>query len=127
MKHLLATLSVILILSSCQNNSEKEPVRNILGEWDSHEVFDGKSFVFLARFKADGTFDGLSNGKLVISGQYRVNADTIFFKDAICNLDYEASYKLTWFKDSIRFNVINDTCQERIKGSDKVALGRVAR
>src|SRR6218665_1678571 len=116
MKQLLAALSVILILSSCQSTSGKEPVHNILGEWDSHEVAGGKPFVFLARFKADGTFDGLGNGKLIISGQYRVNDDTIFFKDAICNLDYEASYQLTYFKDS---------CQERINGSDKVSLGRV--
>lgn len=127
MKHLFPALIIALIFSSCQSSSEKEPAHTILGEWDSHETFDGKPWHFLARFKPDGTFDGLGNGKLIVSGQYRVNADTIFFKDAICNMDYEASYQLTYFKDSVRLNVITDTCQERINGSDKVALGKVAK
>jgi hypothetical protein len=125
MKYLLTVLSVILLFSACNTSAQKEPVRNILGEWDSHETFDGKPWHFLARFKPDGTFDGLGNGKLIVSGNYRTNGDTIFFKDALCNLAYEASYRLTYFKDSIRLNLITDTCQPRIAGSDKVALGKV--
>lgn len=125
MKHLLTAFASTLLLLSCQTTPEKEPIHNILGEWDSHDTFDGKPFHFQARFKPDGSFDGLGNGKLFVSGQYRTNGDTIFFKDALCNLDYEASYKLTYYKDSVRFNLITDTCQARIGGTDKVGLGKV--
>lgn len=126
MKHLLIAFSAILLFAACQSSAQKEPTRTILGEWDSHETFDGQPWHFLARFKPDGTFDGIGNGKLIVSGQYRTAGDTIFFKDGLCNLNYEAAYRLTYFKDSIRFNMITDTCQGRIQGSDKVTLGRVA-
>jgi len=124
MKYFPVILAITAVIVSCQS-SPKQPSHQLPGEWDSHETFEGKPWHFQVRFKSDGSFDGLGNGKLVISGQYRTNGDTIFFKDAICNLDYEAAYRLTWFSDSIRFNVIADTCQQRINGSDKVALGRV--
>lgn len=126
MKHLLTAFAALLLFTACQDSTQKEPTHTILGEWDSHETFDGQPWHFLARFKSDGTFDGIGNGKLVVSGQYRTAGDTIFIKDNGCDMNYEAAYRLTYFKDSIRLNMITDTCQPRIQGSDKLALGRVS-
>ncbi|RYZ44353.1 MAG: hypothetical protein EOP49_27305 [Sphingobacteriales bacterium] len=55
MKHLLTVLAIILLFSACQSSAEKEPIHDILGQWDSHETFDGKPWHFVARFKPDGT------------------------------------------------------------------------
>ncbi len=68
----------------------------------------------------------ITNGKPVISMNYRVSGDTIYFTgDPSCVLGSVGAYKLTYFQDSVRFDVVDDTCSVRIANTDKVRLGRV--
>ena len=126
MKNVTVILAAIIFCTSCASSTPKESERTILGNWDAHETFEGKAFVLEARFKPGGDYDGFGNGKHFVSGKYRLAGDTIFFKDGLCNMAYEGAYTLTYFEDSIRFNVIEDTCMQRKNGSDKVAMGRIA-
>lgn len=126
MKKVLTLTCLIFLLASCNENAQPAAPKTIVGEWDSKQEINGKSDVFLARFKADGTFDALSNGKLMLSGEYRTTGDTIFMRDGLCTMDYEGSYKFSFPNDSLRFDLIADTCAGRVHGSDKVTLGRVS-
>ncbi|MBC7626816.1 hypothetical protein [Ferruginibacter sp.] len=126
MKNVTVILAAIIFLTSCASTTPKESERSILGNWDAHGTFEGKAFVLEGRFKPGGDYDGFDNGKLFVSGKYRLAGDTIFIKDGLCNMTYEGAYKLTYYKDSVRFNVIEDTCIGRKNGSDKLAMGRIA-
>lgn len=126
MKNALVILAVIGFCASCNSNAHKEPEHTLLGNWDSHSMYEGNPFVLEARFKPSGDYDGFGNGKHFVTGKYRLAGDTLFLKDALCNLDYEGVYTLTYFKDSIRFDVIEDTCMQRNNGTNKVAMGRIA-
>ncbi len=120
------TLFILAIaLFACQNKRE-EKEQSIEGEWDAHSTFDGKPWVFRARFKPNGIVDGIGNGKLVISMNYRVSGDTIVFKgDPSCVPGSEGVYRLNFFGDSLSFAIIQDTCAIRIANTDKVRLGKV--
>ena len=97
-----------------------------MGNWDSHYTFKGQSGVMEARFKANGNYDAFDNGKPFVTGKYRTAGDTIFLKDGLCNMDYEGAYTLTYYKDSVRFNVIADTCTPRRNGSDGLVAKKIA-
>lgn len=118
-------LVLVLALLACGKNT-RESQQSITGEWDMHSTFDGKPWLFTARFKPDGVIDGIGNGKLVISMNYRVSGDTIFFTgDPSCVPNSVGVYKLAYFQDSVRFDMVDDTCSIRIANTDKVRLGRV--
>ena len=126
MKKFLSLACFALLIASCNDNPKPAAAAHtILGEWDSHLTIDGKPDVFLARFKADGSFDALSNGKLILSGNYRTIGDTVFLRDGLCDMAYEGAYRFSFPNDSLRFDLIKDTCAPRVQGSDKVTLGRV--
>ncbi|MBN8880340.1 MAG: hypothetical protein J0I32_22540 [Sphingobacteriales bacterium] len=125
MKQLLAVLSLILIFSACNNAPEEQPDHNIAGEWDAHLDNQGKPYLVIGRFKDNGTYDAFIDGKLVVSGKYRTVGDSIYFRDGNCDMAYEGLYKLTYYKDSVSFKMLQDTCQERIHGSNGVAMKRV--
>ncbi|MEO7446576.1 MAG: hypothetical protein ABIU55_13830 [Ferruginibacter sp.] len=126
MKNVLAILVVLISCASCTNNSTKEPEHNIVGNWDSHYTFQGKSGVLEARFKPDGEYDAFDNGKPFVSGKYRLAGDTIFLKDGLCNIAYEGAYMLTYYKDSVRFAVVEDSCINRNRGTDGLVAKRIA-
>jgi len=125
MKQLLTLLGTVIILSACNNAAEKQPEHNIVGEWDAHLENQGKPYLVIGRFKDNGTYDAFIDGKLIVSGKYRTTGDSIYFRDGSCDMEYEGLYKLTYYEDSVRFNMLQDTCQERINGSDGVAMKRV--
>ncbi|RYY57259.1 MAG: hypothetical protein EOO09_03215 [Chitinophagaceae bacterium] len=126
MKKFLILTAVTFLLASCSNSPKTNFPTSIVGEWDSHLVINGKPDVFLARFKPNGSFDALSNGKLLLSGEYRTSGDTVFMRDGFCDMAYEGVYRFTFPNDSLRFDLVADTCQGRVHGSDKVTLGRVS-
>lgn len=125
MKKGLVILAAIIFFTSCASSVTKEPEHTILGNWDAHNNFQGKPFVLEARFKPGGDYDAFDNGKPFVTGKYRTAGDTIYIKDGLCNMAYEGVYKLTYYKDSLRFNVIEDTCMQRRNGSDGLALARI--
>ena len=125
MNLIIRLLVLMLVLVACRRNM-RETGRSIMGEWDSHSTHNGKPWLFKAHFKPDGVVDGIGNGKLVISMNYRVSGDTIYFTgDPSCVPGSVGAYKLTYFQDSVRFDVVDDTCSVRIANTDKVRLGRV--
>lgn len=125
MKKLLYILSISTLLAVCNTVSDKKPEHSIIGDWKNQSTNGGELFTFLLKFKADGSYDGIGNEKLVVSGHYRTTGDTIYFRDGICNPDYEGSYLLTYYEDSIRFDLIKDTCRIRIEGGDGFAFKKV--
>ena len=126
MKNVMVVVAVMVFCASCANGITKETPHNIVGNWDSHNAYEGKEYVLEARFKANGDYDAFDNGKPFVSGKYRTVGDTIYLKDGLCNMDYEGVYVLTYFKDSARFAVIEDTCTPRRNGSDGLGVKRIA-
>ncbi len=119
-------LGVAMLLTACNIASNKETEHSIIGEWDNHSTFDGKPWRTLGRFKADGTVDVIGNGKLIISQKYSVSGDTIFFReDPFCDPNSVGAYKLTYFGDSVKIDLISDDCPVRIRNADKMRMGRV--
>lgn len=121
MKTVLSTMLLAGKFTACR---QPAPSTGITGEWDAHSTAGGQPFVFIARFKADGTYDGVGNGKLVVSGHYRTTGNTILFRDAICNSNYEGAHKMTYCKDSVRFDLLQDTCAVRIEGTNGFGFKR---
>lgn len=103
---------------------EQPPVHNLEGEWDAHLAYKGKPYVVTGRFKENGTYDAFIDGKLIVSGRYRTVGDSAYFKDGNCNMDYEGLYQLVYYQDSVRFDVLEDTCMERVRGSSGLAMKR---
>ncbi|AWO01360.1 hypothetical protein DLD77_06475 [Chitinophaga alhagiae] len=118
-------MTATIIFSACNNAPEKQPEHNIVGEWDAHLSYKEKPYVVIGRFKDNGTYDAFIDGKLIVSGKYRTVGDSIYFRDGNCDMDYEGLYKLTYYKDSVSFNALQDTCQERVHGSSGMAMKRV--
>ena len=117
-------LALLVALVACRKNT-KETNRSITGEWSLHSTYDGKPWLFTARFKPEGVVDGIGNGKLVISMNYKVSGDTIYFSgDPSCLPNSVGIYKLSYFQDSVSFEKVDDTCSVRIANTDKVRLGR---
>lgn len=125
MNAVIIILVLTVALVACRKNTQ-ETNRSITGEWDLHSTYNGKPWLFTARFKPDGVIDGIGNGKLVISMNYKVSGDTIYFSgDPSCVPNSVGVYKLNYFQDSVSFDRVDDTCSVRIANTDKVRLGRV--
>jgi hypothetical protein len=121
----LSALLVLVFAVACEPKNN-EPEKVIQGEWEAQYVADGNPFVVLARFKPNGVVDVMANGKLIVSQQYRTTTDSIIFSgDPNCASGSEGVYKLTYFQDSVRVNIITDSCEVRVMNTDKVAFGRV--
>ena len=73
------------------------------------------------RFVKNGTHDYFMNGKLFSSVKSRFMNDTLKEFDPICNAEgyYHCTYKVNFFEgDSMRFTVIEDSCEPRRLDSD---------
>ena len=71
------------------------------------------------RFRKDGTHDYFMDGKLFSSGKSTFKNDTLQEFDPICNDvgNYYSRYKVNFMGgDSMRFNVIEDSCKPRRLG-----------
>jgi hypothetical protein len=99
------------------------PSNPLVGRWQ--QQFPGQ--LLLLNFRADGTYDAFINGKVFVSGKYLLKQDVFTLNDGLCNLNYYGTYKLSFYSgnDSIRFQVVQDTCRARRRGSDGLTLGRV--
>lgn len=126
MKNLMVIIIAGLMLYSCGSTTSKKTVHSLVGEWDAHLNYEGKPYVFLARFKANGSYNGFMDGKNFVSGTYRTAGDSLYITDGLCNMAYEGLYKLTYYGDSLRFDVLTDTCRQRVEGSSGLAVKRIA-
>lgn len=98
----------------------------LTGRWETKPSVNGNVTGVL--FKEDNTFEGYVNRKPFTSATYTYSSkDSILsFIDNGCN-GTKAIYKLQFFSnsDSLRFEVINDSCAERKNGMLRTILGRV--
>ncbi|MFC3560558.1 hypothetical protein [Pedobacter jamesrossensis] len=124
MKKTLFIIALALVISSFKLIGEPNP---LLGKWESKTVYKEGPLTIMLLFRADGTYDGFANKKTFVNGTYHVDKDTIFIADPICNSKYNGKYKLTLYgeKDSVRFDVITDSCKARVQGANGFTFKRV--
>lgn len=124
MKKTLFIIALALIICSFKLTADTNPLP---GKWESKTVYKGGPLTIMLLFRADGTYDGFANKKTFVNGTYRVKKDTIFIADPICNSKYDGKYKLTIYgdKDSVRFDVIADSCKARVEGANGFTFKKV--
>lgn len=95
----------------------------LVGRWQQ-KIRNGA--MMQVNFRPDSSYNLSINGKYVLGGKYYVKNDTVGITDGGCNINYYGIYKLNFFaQDSVRWNVVQDTCAGRRRGYDKGVLGRV--
>ena len=124
----LVLLSILTsVFSGCGTQAGHTiTIKSIQGKWNNIALYKGKTSEFVAYFRPDGTYDGILDGKVLVSGgSYKESGDTLTFNDAICNIAYTATYRVIYEGDSVHFHVISDTCTLRRNGTDGVGMKRV--
>ena len=116
-KTIMIAASMAISVSSINSNK-------LTGRWETQRSPSGN--VFGVVFKEDLTMEGYQNKKPFFSGNYSTENDVIYFEDNGCP-DIKASYKLIFFSndDSLRFEPIDDKCEQRLEGMKRTILGRV--
>jgi len=121
MRFIVCFLTAILFFSCKQNDSE----HSIYGKWS---VKFNSGPMAEARFHNNGTHDFYVDGKLFSSGKSIFKNDTLKAYDPICseNGEYYSTYKIDFLGgDSIRFKVIEDSCEPRRFDMDGTVLHRI--
>jgi hypothetical protein len=96
----------------------------LTGRWESKPSVNGNVTGVL--FKADHTYEGYINKKPFVSGSYSLQDSVILIMENGCD-GKTGVYKIIFFSngDSLRFQSINDSCDERREGMNRTVLGRV--
>ena len=96
----------------------------LIGNWESKPSAKGN--VTRVVFKSDNSFEGFINKKPFVSGKYTLSDGVLSFVDNGCD-GKKGVYKLVFFSDSdsLRFEAIQDSCDERRNGMIRTILGRV--
>ena len=96
----------------------------LTGKWQTKPSVNGN--VTGVVFKTDKSMEAYVNKKPFASGQYTFKDDVISFTDNGCE-GRRAEYKTIFFadNDSLRFEVIMDSCDERRQGMSRLVLGKV--
>lgn len=94
--------------------------KKIAGRWETKMPNDMVAGIV---FKSDNTFQGYINKKVFVAGSYDLKDDNITFFDNSCA--GKGTYRLSFFADSVRFNLVSDTCKGRSGDVDKAVFGRV--
>jgi hypothetical protein len=114
------TLLGALIVSSLLI-AEKD---KLTGRWESKPSEKGN--VTGVVFKSDNSFEGYVNRKPFVTGSYTLEDGIFSFIDNGCD-GKRGTYKLILFsnEDSVKFEPIMDSCEERKKGMTRLVMGRV--
>jgi len=117
MKTILITAAFTILLAFT-------PPDKLTGRWQSKPSSKGN--VTGVVFKADNTFEGFVNKKPFVSGIYTFRDSIFSFTDNGCN-GMRGIYKVIFFSnsDSLRFEVISDSCKERKEGMLRLVMGKV--
>jgi len=115
MTRLLLFSAVVILFAFIGKN-------NLVGRWESKPSEKGN--VTGVVFK-DSTFEGYVNKKPFVSGVYKMDKDTFSFVDNGCE-GKRGVYKIIFFSDmdSLRFEPILDSCDDRKAGMSRLVLGR---
>jgi hypothetical protein len=117
MKSLFLTLAIFLAASN--NSADK-----LIGRWQTRPSVNGHVTGF--HIKPDKSFEAFINRKPFASGHYSFEDGIFSFTDNGCN-GQKAVYKMILFSndDSIRFELIADSCIPRREGMKRTVLGRI--
>ena len=117
MKTILISALITLIFSF--TSADK-----LTGRWETKPSVNGN--VTGVMFKEDGSFEGYVNKKPFVSGTYTLEDDLFKFTDNGCE-GKTGIYKLNFFSDSdsLRFEVVSDSCTERKEGMLRLIMGKV--
>jgi hypothetical protein len=96
----------------------------LTGRWESKPSIKGNTTGIV--FKPNNSFEGYINKKPFVTGNYTLEDSLFSFVDNGCD-GKKGVYKIIFFsnEDSIRFEVITDSCTERRNGMSRTILGRV--
>lgn len=96
----------------------------ISGRWMTKPSDKGN--VTSVEFREDNTFDGFINRKAFVSGTYTLQDSILSFVDNGCE-GKRGVYKTIFFSygDSLRFEPVSDSCQDRRAGMSRLVLGKV--
>lgn len=115
-KIVLSSLLALVVLSAFTLIIEPSP---LVGRWENIRMLQGSKISLIGNFKADGSYSGFINKKAFVTGKYQMKHDTLYIGDNTCGLDFVGTYKVQFFgQDSLKFHVIQDTCQGRREGTD---------
>ena len=100
------------------------PKNKIAGRWETKPSPKGN--VTSVLFNKDNTHEVFVNKKTLTSGTYNIRRNIITFEETGCD-GAKAEYKLIFFSnsDSLRFELVSDTCTPRRNGMLRTVLGRV--
>lgn len=97
----------------------------LTGKWESKSE---KGNITGVIFKEDGSFEGYINKKPFVTAQYTYSSEDsiLSFVDNGCN-GARGIYKIHFYAnaDSMRFQLISDSCEERKQGMLRLNMGRV--
>jgi hypothetical protein len=96
----------------------------LTGRWESKPSTKGNVTGVL--FKADKSFEGYINRKPFVSGQYNLENGIFSFVDNGCD-GKKGTYKIIFFSDgdSLKFEPVLDSCDDRRNGMSRLVLGKV--
>ena len=115
-KIILSCLLALVVLSAFKLTDGSNL---LVGRWENTRIIKGSKMSLIGNFKADGSYSGFINKKAFVTGKYQMKHDTLYIGDNTCGLNYVGIYKVEFFKkDSLKFHVIQDTCQGRREGTD---------
>jgi|SRR4051812_20514999 hypothetical protein len=100
-------------------------VKDLLtGRWETKPSDKGN--VTGVVFKADNSFEGYINKKPFVTGTYTLEGDVFAFTDNGCD-GKKGVYRAIFFSntDSVRFEPVSDSCDERRNGMIRLVMGRV--
>jgi len=122
-KIILSCLLALVVLTAFKLIDEPN---QLIGRWENTRIFQGSKISLIGNFKADGSYSGFINKKAFVTGTYHMKHDTLYIGDNTCGLNYTGSYKVQFFgQDSLRFHVIQDTCQGRREGTDNFLFRKI--
>ncbi len=122
------SLFLLLCLITACGNSTTQSNKLLQGKWVySHSHEDKVFHNFIAWFKKDGTYDGIEDGKVTVSGgRYEQRGDTVILNDPSCNPHSTGIYQLVFYAtDSLLFRTIADSCDARRNGTEPFRYKRV--
>ncbi|HEY6976736.1 MAG TPA: hypothetical protein VH396_10635 [Chitinophagaceae bacterium] len=116
MKIILVFTFTILLLAVTSTDK-------ITGRWES-KLPDGNILGVI--FKSDNSMEGYFNKKPLFSGTYAWSDSIFSFEDNGCG-NIKGIYKIVFFSnsDSMHWEVVNDSCEGRRRGMNKMVFGRV--
>ena len=115
---------MVFVLNGCN----QKPNTSIQGKWVNHYLNPDNTYHdAIGYFKQDGSYDGIDNGKVVVSGgHYEQKGDTIYLNDQVCDPHPIGIYKMVLYaEDSMYLAVIKDSCDMRRMGTDSIRARRM--